>query len=81
MKECISVSRIQYDLSDVQICALDECADLELNGYMVLFQVMQRDWWYFKLKHFHNGRTLVIQWRKDYFTISEGKKILKRFPN
>ena len=81
MKECICVSRIQYDLSSVQISALEECADLKLNGYMVLFQVMQRDWWYFKLRHCQNGRTLVIQWRKDYYTISEGKNILKRFPS
>lgn len=74
---CCSLTSVS-NLTHVQIGALSERADLMLNGYMVVFQVMQDNWWFIKLRHYANGRTLKIQWKPDYYEISEGKKILKQ---
>ena len=74
---CCSLSDIS-NLTRCQIGALSERADLMQNGYMLVFQVMQADWWFIKLRHYANGRTLKIQWKPDYYEISEGKRILKQ---
>lgn len=74
---CCSLTSIS-NLTRCQVGALSERADLMQNGYMVVFQVMQADWWFMKLRHYANGRTLKIQWKPDYYEISEGKKILKQ---
>lgn len=74
---CCSLSDIS-NLTRCQVGALSERADLMQNGYLVVFQVMQADWWFIKLRHYSNGRTLKIQWKPDYYEISEGKKILKQ---
>lgn len=74
---CCSLTSIS-NLTHVQIGALSERADLMQNGYMIVFQVMQDNWWFIKLRHYANGRTLKIQWKPDYYEISEGKKILKQ---
>lgn len=67
-------------ISQTQIQALRECLDLSQNGYDCIVYYKTKYWWYCKYRHCSNGRTLVVQWRKDYYTISEGKKILKRYP-
>lgn len=78
MKMCYcSLSDIS-NLTRCQVGALSERADLMQNGYLLVFQVMQADWWFIKLRHYSNGRTLKIQWKPDYYEISEGKKILKQ---
>lgn len=64
--------------SKAQVGALMECADLVYNGYLFQFNVINSDWWYFKFRHKSNGRTIVVQWRDNYYTLSEGKKILKK---
>lgn len=74
---CCSLSDIS-NLTRCQIGALSERADLMQNGYLIVFQVMQADWWFIKLRHYSNGRTLKIQWKPDYYEISEGKRILKQ---
>lgn len=66
------------NLTRCQIGALSERADLMQNGYLKVFEVMQSDWWFIKLRHYSNGRTLKIQWKPDHYEISEGKKILKQ---
>ena len=74
---CCSLSDIS-NLTHCQVGALSERADLMQNGYLIVFQVMQADWWFIKLRHYSNGRTLKIQWKPDYYEISEGKRILKQ---
>lgn len=78
MEMCCCSSPVNGDLTRCQVGALSERADLMQNGYMIVFQVMQDDWWFIKLRHYSNGRTLKIQWKPDYYEISEGKKILKQ---
>ena len=64
-------------LSKIQVGALSECSDLIDNGYREVFHLVQCDWWFCKLRHLHNGRTLILQWRPDYYTLTEGKRTLK----
>lgn len=60
-----------------QIGMLQECADLESNGYTCVIRHVEDKWWYFKYRHRSNGRTIVAQWKPNYYSLKEGSKILK----
>lgn len=70
-----------HSISRVQVGAFLECTDLIKNGYMLCFCVVQDKFWFYKFKHISNGRTLVLKWIPDEYTISEGKAILKKCSN
>lgn len=65
------------NLSKVQIGMLNEYIDLILCGYLVQHQTIQRNWWFIKLKHKANGRTLILEWKPDRFNLREKNVILK----
>lgn len=65
------------NLSKIQIGMLNEYVDLILNGYMVRFQSFTNSWWYVRMQHISNGRTLTLQWKPEIFEIKEGKRSLK----
>ena len=67
-------------LTKYQVDAQSECIDLCSCGYREVFSVRQHDWWFVKLRHLHNGRTLVVEWKPDYYEIRENRKVLKRVP-
>lgn len=75
MKECLV-----NPLTEIQVCALLECADLCANGYEERFAIIQNEWWFRKLKHWRNGRTLILEWKPDYYVLKDGGRILKRCP-
>lgn len=63
--------------SEMQVGALQECSDLEFNGYRQIFFYHSDNLWIMKLHHRTNGRTLVVKWKPDGYQIIEGKLILK----
>lgn len=61
----------------IQVGMLKECSDLIDNGYLMVFRHIEKEWWFFKMRHTKNGRTLLLEWRPDKYVIKEGSKILK----
>lgn len=64
--------------STVQIHAFLEVVDLVSNGYQIVIEHYDDEWWYVKLRHRTNQRTLVVQWNSDIYTIKENQLILKQ---
>lgn len=56
---------------------LNEYIDLILNGYVVMVQSFCDNLWFVKMKHQRNKRTIIVEWKPDYYQIKEGKVILK----
>lgn len=67
--------------STVQIHAYLEVVDLVSNGYQIVIEHYDDEWWYVKLRHRTNQRTLVVQWKGDQYTIKENQLILKQEGN
>lgn len=63
--------------TNMQVSALEECADLECNGYQKVFFYTSDRLWLMKLHHLHNGRTLTVTWKPDGYKLKEGSLILK----
>lgn len=61
----------------MQVGALQECSDLEFNGYQRVFFSHSDDLWVIKLHHRSNGRTLIVKWKPDGYRIIEDRIILK----
>lgn len=72
-----------FPLADSQRGAIHEVIGLCDDGYMIRFHVFAPDWWFIKLQHVANGRTLVVHWKPKEYSITEGRKNIKReeFPN
>lgn len=68
----------QFKTSKAQVDAFNECIDLCKNGYEEVFSVQQKDWWFIKMRHVKNRRTLILEYRPEWYLIREGKKILKQ---
>lgn len=66
-------------LSKVQIEVVSDYLDLLQNGYVNMFAIYQREYWFIKVRHLTNGRILTIRWSCGYATLCEGKKELKRY--
>lgn len=63
--------------TEMQVGALQECSDLEFNGYRKVYFYHSDDLWIMKLQHRSNGRTLLVKWKPDGYKIIEDKLILK----
>ncbi len=63
--------------TEMQVGALQECSDLEFNGYRQVYFYQSNDLWIMKLRHRSNGRTLIVKWKPDGYKIIEDKLILK----
>ena len=63
--------------TEMQVGALQECSDLEFNGYRQVYFYHSDDLWIMKLRHRCNGRTLIVKWKPDGYRIIEDKLILK----
>ena len=63
--------------TEMQVGALQECSDLEFNGYQRVFFSHSDNLWFIKLRHRSNGRTLIVKWKPDGYCIMEDKLILK----
>ena len=61
----------------IQVGALQECSDLEFNGYRQVYFYHSNDLWIMKLRHRSNGRTLMVKWKPDGYRIIKDKLILK----
>lgn len=61
----------------IQVNALNECVDLTLNGYFIMFSASNYLPWCIKLHNFKNMRTLVIWIGETYWMLCEREKILK----
>lgn len=64
--------------STIQVHAYLEVVDLVSNGYIPVIEHYDDEWWYVKLRHRTNQRTLVVQWKCDQYSIKENKLILKQ---
>lgn len=68
----------QDRLLNSQVGALQECIDLCRNGYFTQVQHYAPTFWYIRLRHYHNGRSLTIWWEKGCWMLKESGKLLKR---
>ena len=60
-------------VTKMQVGALEECADLESNGYRKVFAHTTSRMWFLKLRHSKNGRTISVVWKPDgYYLMSDG---------
>lgn len=66
-------------LSQVQVEVVSDYLDLLQNGYINMFAVYQKEYWFIKVRHMVNGRVLTLRWTTDYATLCEGKEVLKRY--
>lgn len=65
-------------VTKMQVGALEECADLEANGYRKVFAHTTRRMWFFKLRHYKNGRTISVVWKPDGYILKSDGLILKQ---
>ena len=77
-------SQVQNFRQDVLVNSQREFIN-ELNGlkadrYIEVFSHYGRTFWMVKLKHLTNGRTLVLKCYPNHFTLNEGGRILKQWP-
>lgn len=64
-------------VTKMQVGALEECADLEANGYKKVIAHISSRMWFLKLRHEKNGRTISVVWKPDGYKLKEGSLILK----
>lgn len=65
-------------VTKMQVGALEECADLEANGYKKVFAHVTSHMWFLKLRHLKNGRTISVVWKPDGYYLKEKNLILKQ---
>lgn len=66
-------------LSQVQVEVVSDYLDLLRNGYINMFAVYQKEYWFIKVRHLTNGRVLTLRWSAQYASLCEGNKELKRY--
>ena len=59
---------------------VNELIGLKADRYVEVFAHYGRTFWKAKVKHLTNGRTLVLTCYPTYFTLTEGGRILKQWP-
>lgn len=59
---------------------INELVGLRADRYVEVFAHYGRTFWMVKVKHLTNGRTLVLKCYPTYFTLNEGGRILKQWP-
>lgn len=67
-------------LVDSQVVFINELTDLKKNRYIEVFAHYGRTFWMVKVKHLTNRRTLILKCYPSYFTLNEGGKLLKQWP-
>ena len=68
-------------VTKMQVGALEECADLEANGYRKVFAHTSDRMWFLKLRHSKNGRTISVVWKPDGYYLQSDGLILKEVGN
>ena len=72
------MTQFEYDfLTKAQVDGIKELIDLCRNGYQVVFGATLVTGRKYKLRHSHNGRTLMVTIFRYSYSIMEGKKTLK----
>ena len=72
------MTQFKYDfITKAQVDGIKELIDLCRNGYQIVFGATLVSGRKYKLRHSRNGRTLMVTIFRYYYTIEEGKKILK----
>lgn len=67
-------------LVNSQVEFINELTDLKSNRYIVLFAHYGRTFWMCKVRHRSNGRTLTLKCYPTFFTLNEGGRLLKQWP-
>lgn len=72
------MTHFEYDfMTKAQVDGCKELIDLCRNGYQVVFGATLYTARQYKLKHLHNGRTLMVSICRYSYSIKEGGKVLK----
>lgn len=72
------MTHFEHDfLTKAQVDGCKELIDLCRNGYRVVFGATLYTARQYKLKHSHNGRTLMVSICRYSYSIKEGGKVLK----
>lgn len=72
------MTHYEYDfMTKAQVDGCKELIDLCRNGYQVVFSATLYTARQYKLKHSHNGRTLMVSIYRYSYSIKEGGKVLK----
>ena len=72
------MTQFEYDfLTKAQVDGIKELIDLCRNGYQVVFGATLCTGRRYKLRHYRNGRTLMVNIFRYSYSVEEGKKILK----
>lgn len=64
-------------MTKAQVDGVRELIDLCRNGYRVVFVATLYTARQYKLKHYHNGRTLMVSICRYSYSIKEDGKVLK----
>lgn len=59
---------------------INELVGLKADRYIEVFAHYGRTFWMVKVRHLTNRRTLVLKCYPTYFTLNEGGRILKQWP-
>lgn len=70
----------ETSLVDSQLVFINELTDLKRNRYIEVFAHYGRTFWMAKVRHLTNRRTLILKCYPTYFTLQEGGKLLKQWP-
>lgn len=69
---------IEHDfMTKAQVDGVNELIDLCRNGYRVVFRATLYTARLYKLKHSHNGRTIMVSICRYSYSIKENGKVLK----
>lgn len=72
------MTHFEYDfMTKAQVDGCKELIDLCRNGYQVVFGATLYTARQYKLKHLHNGRTLMVSICRYSYSIKENGKVLK----
>lgn len=70
-------SKNRICFNKIQVGALHECIDLELNGYRAIVQYTTAELWYIKLKHRKNGNVITIRAFDDRYIVKKNDEQVK----
>lgn len=59
---------------------INELVGLKADRYVEVFAHYGRTFWMVKVRHLTNRRTLVLKCYPTHFTLNEGGRILKQWP-
>lgn len=72
------MTSLEYDfMTKAQVDGVKELIDLCRNGYQVAFVAGLYSGCKYKLRHSHNGRTLMVTILRYSYSIKEGERVLK----